>query len=69
MSTSPAEQVSGVTGRIDGEGRPPGLGGLALPSRVKLQEYTLVGVVVALIVIGPSSSPTRSPPPTTCAPS
>jgi predicted ABC-type sugar transport system permease subunit len=62
MSTSPTEQASGVTGRVDGKGAPPGLGGLALPSRVKLQEYALVGVVLALVVIGailkPDSFPT-----------
>jgi ribose transport system permease protein len=62
MSTSPTEQASDVTGRVDRKGAPPGLGGLALPSRVKLQEYALVGVVLALVVIGailkPDSFPT-----------
>jgi ribose transport system permease protein len=46
---------------MDGGGRPPGIGGLALPSRVKLQEYALAGVVVALIVIGAILKPDTFP--------
>jgi ribose transport system permease protein len=61
MSTSPAEQVTAAGGRVDGQGPPPGLGGLALPSRIKIQEYALVGVVLALIVIGAILKPDTFP--------
>ncbi|HYZ99432.1 MAG TPA: ABC transporter permease [Acidimicrobiales bacterium] len=64
MSTSPVDEYRGVAGRDDGEAPSSGLGRLALPTRIKLQEYTLVGVVLALVVIGavlePDSFPTAN---------
>jgi ribose/xylose/arabinose/galactoside ABC-type transport system permease subunit len=57
----PTERVSGVAADVDGTAPPPGLGRLALPSRIKLQEYALVGVVLALVVIGSILKPDTFP--------
>lgn len=51
-SPPPADGVSSVTTSVDAEAPPRRLGRLALPAGARLQEYTLVGVVLALLVIG-----------------